>query len=148
MKRLALLLIIVLLLSFESHGQPTREVFSLRATWLAFPSQVVLTAEVSVFNKVGVQVETNFRNTHGINLKYYLVEDFSMTYVFLGSGLLQDERLREGDKSALLTYAGFGYSQRWRRWIADSRIGLGPIWRFEQDPLVVPVLKVGFGCVF
>lgn len=148
MKRLTLILTIVFHLSFESHGQPPREVFSLRATWLAFPSQIVLTAEVSVFNQVGLQFETNFRNTHGMNLKYYLMENFSMTYVFVGSGLLQDQRLREGNKSALLTYAGFGYSHRWHRWIADSRIGLGPIWRFEQDPLVVPVLKVGIGRVF
>ena len=48
---------------------------NIRLSFLIFPPFTpLLTFEMKTFEKLTVQLETNFINTHGINLKYFIKE--------------------------------------------------------------------------
>jgi hypothetical protein len=62
------------------------EKLNVRLSFLVFPVfSPLLTLETSTFRNLTVQLETNFVDTHGINLKYFLNDRMNEHYIFAGS---------------------------------------------------------------
>lgn len=123
---------------------------NLRATILLFPTTPLLTLEVRTTGNLTLQLESNFINTHGINLKYFLNKRMNKSYVFTGIAFVENDLLREDGHLTLLPYAGYGYALRFgnkKQWTFDSRIGFGPTLNADTNG-VYPVLKTGIGRIF
>jgi len=134
----------VILCAGNAVAQPGSK-FSLRATGLQYPSTLLLTVEAAVYKSFSFQLETNFTNTHGVNIKYWVKTPLNNAYLFAGNAWVINRELREDLRFAYLTYTGVGYAHRWRRnWVLDSRFGLGPLWNSDSRG-VFPVIKIGVG---
>lgn len=123
---------------------------NLRASILLFPTTPLLTLEVRTTGNFTLQFESNFVNTHGINIKYFLNERMNKSYVFSGIAFVENELLRTDGKATLLPYLGYGYAYRFgnkSNWIFDSRIGIGPTLNADTNS-VYPVIKTGIGIIF
>lgn len=54
-------------------NEPKLPIGIIRLSFLIFPPFTpLLTLEMRTFDKLTVQLETNFINTHGVNLKYFI----------------------------------------------------------------------------
>jgi hypothetical protein len=124
---------------------------NIRFSVLIFPPfSPLLTLETRTFNKVTIQAETNFINTHGINIKYFVNERMNGHYIFVGTAFIKNDFLRKDKNITFLPYAGYGYAHRFgksKTWIFDSRLGIGRTTNADINS-IYPVLKTGIGRTF
>jgi hypothetical protein len=80
----------------EKVIHPTANV---RLSLLLFPFTPLLTVEVRTFGNLTIQLESNFVNTHGANLKYFINDRMDGNYVFVGVALVENKLLREDKKT-------------------------------------------------
>ncbi|SFF59643.1 hypothetical protein [Thermoflexibacter ruber] len=123
---------------------------NVRLSFLIFPFTPLLTVEVRTIGNLTLQFESNFVNTHGANLKYFINNRMDGHYVFMGIALVDNKLLREDGKTTFLPYAGYGYAHRFghrRQWTFDSRIGIGPTTNADNNS-IYPVIKTGVGYLF
>jgi hypothetical protein len=124
---------------------------NIRLSFLIFPPfSPLLTLEIRTFEKLTVQLETNFINTHGINLKYFIKERMNGHFIFVGSAFIESDFLRKNKNITLLPYAGYGYAHRFGKsnaYTFDSRLGIGVTTNADKN-IVLPVLKTGIGRTF
>ena len=131
----------------EKGNNPTANV---RLSFLLFPFTPLLTLEVRTIGNLTLQLETNFVNTHGANLKYFIKNRMDGHYVFTGIALVENKLLRQDNKITFLPYAGYGYAYRFgnkKQWTFDNRIGIGVTTNADRNS-VYPVIKTGVGRVF
>ena len=124
---------------------------NVRLSFLVFPPITpLLTLEFRTLNKLTIQLETNFVNTHGVNLKYFTKERMNNDFVFIGTAFVKSDYLRKDLKSTILPYIGYGYAYRFGKsndWIFDSRIGIGRTINADKNT-ILPVIKTGIGKTF
>lgn len=135
---------------FAQQIEAPKPIANLRVSFLLFPFSPLLTLEVRTLGNLTLQLESNFTDTHGINLKYYLQNSMDGGYLFTGLALVENKFLREDKQITYLPYAGVGYAYRWgkqQQWTFDSRIGLGATTNADSNA-VYPVIKTGIGRVF
>lgn len=131
----------------EKENNPTANV---RLSFLLFPFTPLLTVEVRTIGNLTFQLETNFVNTHGANLKYYIKNRMDGHYVFTGVALVENKLLRQDKKITFLPYIGYGYAYRFgdkKQWTFDNRIGIGTTTNADRNSLY-PVIKTGIGRLF
>lgn len=131
----------------ESENNPLANV---RLSFLLFPFTPLLTLEVRTIADFTLQVETNFVNTHGVNLKYFINNSMDGNYIFAGIAFVENELLREDKALTFLPYVGFGNAYRFgssKQWIFDNRIGLGATTNADINS-IYPVIKTGIGRIF
>ena len=120
---------------------------NLRGSILLFPFSPLLTLEIKAFEKGTVQLESNFTDTHGLNLKYFFFQSMDGHYTFLGLAFIENELLREDQNFTYLPYTGYGYAFRFgskKRWTIDTRVGIGTTTNADVNG-VYPVIKTGLG---
>ena len=145
--------IIIIALTFiatQVHAQEKQPIANVRLSFLLFPFSPLLTVEVKTIGNLTLQAETNFTNTHGLNLKYYLRETMNESYVFVGTAFVSNDFLRKDLKLTTLPYIGYGYAYRFghnKAWTFDSRLGIGSTINADKNS-VYPVIKTGIGRVF
>ena len=145
--------IIIIALTFiatQVHAQEKQPIANVRLSFLLFPFIPLLTVEVKTIENLTLQAETNFTNTHGLNLKYYLRETMNESYVFVGTAFVTNDFLRKDLKLTTLPYIGYGYAYRFghnKAWTFDSRLGIGSTINADKNS-VYPVIKTGIGRVF
>jgi hypothetical protein len=124
---------------------------NIRLSLLIFPPvSPLLTVEMRTLEKLTIQLETNFINTHGINLKYFTSERMNKHFIFVGMAFIENSFLRKDKMIAFLPYAGYGYAHRFGKlntWDFDSRIGIGRTTNADNNA-IYPVLKTGIGRTF
>ena len=124
---------------------------NVRLSFLVFPPITpLLTLEFRTLNKLTIQLETNFVNTHGFNLKYFTKERMNEDFIFIGTAFVESDFLRKDLKSTILPYIGYGYAYRFGKsndWIFDSRIGIGRTINADKNT-ILPVIKTGIGKTF
>jgi hypothetical protein len=124
---------------------------NIRLSFLIFPPFTpLLTFEMRTLEKLTVQLETNFINTHGINLKYFIKERMNGHFIFVGSAFIESSFLRKDKNITFLPYAGYGYAYRFGKsnaWTFDSRLGIGATTNADKNTFL-PVLKTGIGRTF
>ncbi|MFN0048733.1 MAG: hypothetical protein ACKVOU_06395, partial [Cytophagales bacterium] len=106
--------------------------------------------EVRTIGNLTLQLETNFINTHGANLKYFIKNRMDGHYAFAGVALVENKLLREDKKITYLPYLGYGYAYRFgnrKEWTFDNRIGLGATTNADNDG-IYPIIKTGIGRIF
>lgn len=131
----------------EKEMNPTTNV---RLSFLLFPFTPLLTVEVRTIENLTLQLETNFVNTHGANLKYFIKNRMDGHYVFKGIALVENKLLRKDKKITFLPYVGYGYAYRFgnkKQLTFDNRIGIGATTNADRNS-VYPVLKTGIGRIF
>ncbi|MFN0199868.1 MAG: hypothetical protein ACKVTZ_00020 [Bacteroidia bacterium] len=131
----------------EKENNPTANV---RLSFLLFPFTPLLTVEVRTIGNLTIQLETNFVNTHGANLKYFIKNRMDGHYVFTGIALVENKLLRQDKKITFLPYAGYGYAYRFgnkKQWTFDNIIGIGATTNADRNS-VYPVIKTGIGLIF
>ena len=132
-------------------SKPKPANINIRLSFLVFPPiSPLLTFEVRTFENLTLQLETNFINTHGVNLKYFVKERMNGHYLFVGSAFLESEYLRKDKNISFLPYAGYGYAYRFgksNRWTFDNRLGIGKTINADKN-MILPVLKTGIGRTF
>ncbi len=140
-----------LLIALQIKAQVNEPTLNIRLSFLIFPSfSPLLTLETKTFQNLTVQLETNFKNTHGVNLKYFVNERMNKHYLFLGNAFIKSDYLRQDRKITFLPYVGYGYAHRFGRtkaWIFDSRIGIGCTANADNN-IILPVIKTGIGKTF
>lgn len=144
------LVIVLLSFSFFVKAQIESPIINIRGSFLLFPFTPLLTVETKVVSKLTFQVETNFKNIHGANLKWFTNKRMDKGYVFSGIAFVKNDRLRDDENYTFLPYVGYGYAYRFGKnnnWIWDSRFGLGRTLNAENN-IIVPVIKTGWGRVF
>ena len=131
--------------------EPKLPTINIRLSLLVFPPLTpLLTFEVRTIDKLTLQLETNFVNTHGVNLKYFTKERMNGNYLFIGTAFLESDFLRKDKNITFLPYAGYGYAYRFgktNQWLFDSRLGVGRTLNADKN-LILPVLKTGIGRTF
>lgn len=131
--------------------EPTLPTANLRLSFLIIPPfSPLLTFEMRTFPKITVQLETNFVNTHGVNIKYFTQERMNGHFIFAGTAFIQNDFLRKDLKTTFLPYAGYGYAHRFgdkNKWIFDNRFGIGATTNADKNG-IYPVLKTGIGRTF
>jgi hypothetical protein len=144
----------LLLVSIKLHSQSQElkpPLVNVRLSFLVFPPfSPLLTVETGLIKNLTAQVETNFVNTHGINLKYFFEERMKGSYAFVGSAFIESDFLRKDKNITFLPYLGYGYAHRFgasKAWIFDSRLGLGATINADKNT-ILPVLKTGIGRTF
>ena len=123
---------------------------NVRVSFLLFPFTPLLTFEVRTFGNVTLQLETNFVNIHGANLKYFTKDRMNGNYVFLGTAFVEDKTLRKDLATTILPYVGYGYAHRFgnnKSWTFDSRLGIGPTINADKNG-IYPIIKTGIGKTF
>ena len=124
---------------------------NVRLSFLIFPPFTpLLTVETRTFGNLTLQLETNFTNTHGFNLKYFTKERMNGHYLFVGSAFVESAFLRKDKNITSLPYAGYGYAHRFgtsKTWLFDSRLGIGRTLNADKNG-IYPVLKTGIGKTF
>ncbi len=124
---------------------------NIRLSFLIFPPFTpLLTFEMSTYEKLTVQLETNFLTTHGINLKYFINERMNGHFIFVGSAFIESSFLRKDKNITFLPYGGYGYANRFGKrnaWTFDSRLGIGVTTNADKNT-VSPILKTGIGRTF
>lgn len=136
--------------SFAQTKEPKIPNANVRLSFLLFPFTPLLTLEVRTFGNITLQLETNFVNTHGANLKYYIKNRMDGDYVFLGTAFVENKLLRKDLVTTILPYAGYGYAYRFgnkNAWTFDSRIGIGATTNADKNG-VYPIIKTGIGRTF
>lgn len=131
----------------EKEINPTANV---RLSFLFFPFTPLLTIEVRTLANVTLQFETNFVNTHGANLKYFIKNRMDEHYIFSGIALVENKLLRKDQQITFLPYAGYGYAYRLgnkKLWTFDNRIGIGVTTNADRNS-IYPVIKSGIGRIF
>lgn len=132
-----------------SNPKPSN--INIRLSFLVFPPfSPLLTFEVKTIENLTLQLESNFVNTHGVNLKYYVSERMNGHYWFVGTAFLKSDYLRKDKNITFLPYAGYGFAHRFgksNRWTFDSRLGIGGTVNADKN-LILPVLKTGIGRTF
>jgi hypothetical protein len=114
------------------------------------PITPLLTLEIRTFENITIQLETNFVNTHGANLKYFVKERMNKDYIFVGTAFVESDFLRKDSKTTVLPYVGYGYAYRFGKsndWIFDSRVGIGRTINADKNT-ILPVIKTGIGKTF
>ena len=131
--------------------EPKLPTINIRLSLLVFPPLTpLLTFEVRTIDKLTLQLETNFVNIHGVNLKYFTKERMNGNYLFVGTAFLESDFLRKDKNITFLPYAGYGYAYRFgktNQWLFDSRLGIGRTLNADKN-LILPVLKTGIGRTF
>ncbi len=151
--RTILMMILVLKCSFlkAQTSDPKLPTVNVRLSLLIFPPlSPLLTFETRTFQNVTVQLETNFVNTHGVNLKYFIKERMNGSYLFVGTAFIENDFLRKDKNITFLPYAGYGYAHRFgkdKTWTFDSRLGIGRTTNADNNA-IYPVLKTGIGRTF
>lgn len=137
--------------NYAQNSEPKISYANIRLSMLIFPPITpLLTVEIHTFNKLTLQLETNFVNTHGVNLKYFLKERMDKDFLFIGTAFVESDFLRKDFKTTFLPYIGYGYAYRFgknRDWIFDNRIGIGHTLNADKN-MIIPVIKTGFGKTF
>ena len=132
-------------------NEPKLPIGNIRLSFLIFPPFTpLLTLEMRTFDKLTIQLETNFINTHGVNLKCFITERLNGQFIFVGSALMESDFLRKDKNITFLPYAGYGYAHRFGKsnsWIFDSRLGIGRTINADKNA-IYPVLKTGIGRTF
>lgn len=132
-----------------SNTEPTS--INIRLSFLVFPTvSPLLTLEVRTIDKLTLQVETNFNNTHGINIKYFTKQVMNGHCFFAGTAFLESDYLRKDKKTTYLPYLGYGYAHRFGKkthWIFDNRLGIGRTLNADKN-IITPVFKTGIGRTF
>ncbi|TAF75017.1 MAG: hypothetical protein EAZ53_06735 [Bacteroidetes bacterium] len=132
-------------------SEPKLPVGNIRLSFLIFPPfSPLLTLEMRTFDKLTIQLETNFINTHGVNLKYFINERMNGHFIFVGTAFIENDFLRKDKNITILPYAGYGYAHRFGKsnaWTFDSRLGIGRTTNADNN-LILPVLKTGIGRTF
>jgi hypothetical protein len=131
----------------EKAMQPTANI---RGSFLLFPFTPLFTLEVRTIGNITLQAETNFVNTHGANLKYFIKDRMDGDYIFTGIALVENKLLRKDLKITFLPYIGYGYAYRFgnkKQWTFDNRIGIGATTNADRNS-VCPVIKTGIGRIF
>jgi hypothetical protein len=152
MKKLLFFCLLFLALKAQSQTNVTKfPTANIRLSFLIFPPITpLLTFEIRTFENLTVQLETNFINTHGINLKYFVKERMNGHFMFVGSAFIESDFLRKDKSLTFLPYAGYGYAYRFGKsnvWIFDSRLGVGATINADKNTFL-PVLKAGIGRTF
>lgn len=123
----------------------------MQLSFLIFPPITpLLTLEMKTFNNFTFQLETNFVNTHGVNLKYFIKGQMKKDYIFFGTAFVESEKLRKDLKSTVLPSIGYGYAHQFgtnNAWVFDSRIGIGQTTNEDKNTLL-PIIKTGIGKTF
>lgn len=131
--------------------EPKLPIGNIRLSFLIFPPFTpLLTLEMRTFDKLTVQLETNFINTHGLNLKYFINERLNGHFIFVGNAFIESDFLRKDKNITFLPYAGYGYAYRFGKsnaWTFDSRLGFGRTINADNNA-IYPVLKTGIGRTF
>jgi hypothetical protein len=146
-------LIFVLLLFQKGFAQTEKAIeptANVRLSFLLFPFTPLLTVEVRTIGNLTIQTETNLKNTHGANLKYFIKDRMDGDYIFTGIALVDSKLLRADKKTTFLPYTGYGYAYRFgnkKLWTFDNRIGIGVTTNADINS-VYPVIKTGIGRVF
>lgn len=133
-----------------AKSQSKQPLVNIRLSFLIFPFSPLLTVEGRVIGNVSLQGETNFVNTHGANLKYFLKENMDKDYIFIGNAFVANKFLRDDQKITLIPYIGYGYAHRFgnnRNWTFDSRLGIGCSTNADKNS-IYPILKTGIGKLF
>lgn len=150
-KVITLILLCVVSKQFSQNLEQKIPFANIRLSFLVFPPITpLLTIEFRTFDKVTMQIETNFVNTHGANLKYFLKERMNKDFLFIGTAFVANDFLRKDLKTTFLPYLGYGYAYRFGKnndWIFDSRIGLGRTINADKNT-IIPVIKTGIGKTF
>lgn len=139
--------------SIQGYSQSSKNKFpnaNIRLSFLLYPFTPLLSFEVKTIEKLTLQLESNFVNTHGPNLKYYLSSRMEGQYLFTGLALVENKLLRADNKITFLPYIGYGYAQQIgnkKRWTFDNRIGIGATTNADNNG-IYPILKTGFGRKF
>ncbi len=132
-------------------NEPKIPIGNIRLSFLIFPPfSPLLTLEMRTFDKITVQLETNFINTHGVNLKYFINERMNKHFIFVGTAFIENDFLRKDKNITFLPYAGYGYAHRFGKsnaWTFDSRLGIGRTTNADNNA-IYPVLKTGIGRTF
>ncbi|MGL5892425.1 MAG: hypothetical protein ACRC3B_21215 [Bacteroidia bacterium] len=132
-------------------GKSEQQVGNIRLSFLIFPPFTpLLTLEMRTFENLTIQLETNFINTHGVNLKYFVKERMNGHFVFVGTAFIENSFLRKDENLTLLPYAGYGYAYRFGKsnaWTFDNRLGIGQTINADKNA-IYPVLKTGIGRTF
>ena len=126
------------------------QTLNVRLSFLVFPFTPLLTVEVRTIGNLTLQLESNFVNTHGANLKYFINNRMDGHYVFTGVALVENKLLRKDEKITFLPYAGYGYARRFgirKHWTFDNRIGIGSTTNADNNS-IYPVIKTGVGYIF
>lgn len=137
----------------KSYSQVSHEyipVANIRLSFLLFPFTPLVSMEVRTIEKITLQIESNFKNTHGVNLKYFINKRMEEHYFFTGLALVENELLRADKKTTFLPYVGYGYAHRFgskKKWIFDNRIGMGLTTNADNNS-IYPILKTGIGRTF
>ena len=92
---------------FAQQLEAPKPIANLRVSFLLFPFSPLLTLEVRTLGNLTLQLESNFTDTHGINLKYYLQNSMDGGYLFTGLALVENQLLRE-DANHLLALCRCG----------------------------------------
>ncbi len=149
----ALVLLTALLCFQKGFSQSSKEInptANVRLSFLLFPFTPLLTLEVRTIGNLTLQLETNFINTHGANLKYFIRNRMDGNYVFVGIALVENKLLRQDKQLTFLPYAGYGYAYRFgtkKQWTFDNRIGIGATTNADRNS-IYPVIKTGIGRIF
>lgn len=132
----------------KCQSQDSTPVANVRLSFLLVPFTPLLTVEVKTIERVSLQLESNFSDTHGINVKWYLRETMNESYLFIGMAEIQNELLRKDKAYTHLPYIGYGYAKSFEsNWVIDGRIGIGPTLNADKNS-VYPVIKLGVGKKF
>lgn len=144
----------VSLLFFQNCSRQTEKeinpTVNVRLSFLLFPFTPLLTVEAKTTGNLTLQFETNFLNTHGVNLKYFIKSRMDGHYVFTGIALVENKLLRQDKKITFLPYAGYVYAYRFgnkKQWTFDNRIGIGATTNADRNS-VYPIIKTGIGRIF
>lgn len=135
---------------FSQTAEPHIPIANIRLSFLLFPFTPLLTAEVRTIGHLTLQFESNFTNTHGANLKYFINERMQEHYIFTGLAIVENKLLRKDKEKTFLPYAGYGYAYRFgerKRWTFDNRIGIGSTTNADNNG-VYPIIKTGIGRIF
>lgn len=120
---------------------------NIRLSFLLYPFTPLLSFEFNTFKRFTIQLETNFKQTHGVNLKYYPGKSMSGHYWFSGLALLKNQQLRSDEKNVFLPYLGYGFALSFGKrklWTFDNRCGIGRTINAERN-FFFPVVKTGIG---
>ncbi len=149
-KYIPIVFLLVFRVGFSQAIHPKVPSVNVRLSVLIFPFSPLLTLEVKMLGETTVQLETNFKNTHGVNLKYYLKDSMDKDFLFIGTALVKNKLLRQDLQLTLLPYLGYGYAYRFgksKNWILDNRFGIGITTNSDNNGLY-PILKTGIGRTF
>lgn len=149
-------LFLILCLSFclnQCYSQINQERIpnaNIRLSFILFPFTPLVSVEFRTIGNLTLQIESNFVNTHGANLKYFVSKRMDEHYIFTGMALVKNGLLREDKEITFLPYMGYGYAHRFgnkKYWIFDSRIGIGATTNADSNG-IYPIIKTGIGRTF